>query len=793
MHFTGREVLLAELRAKLHETVSKQWNHRVALYGLGGVGKTQLALQYVHSQRAHYEWVYWISGDSETALFSGFQEIAKQTNCCSADANIKDVAKGVLSWLNQKEKFLLVIDNVDDVGVVDGYLPEISPGRHTLITTRNQYVGDIPAEGIEVGNLSLDDAIELLLVRTQARGITKTPEVECEAAQIVKELGFLPLAIEQAAAYIREVSKDLFKFLPSYRTNRKWHHKRLVKGNRNYSKSVATTWHLSFQQLEANHSDATQLLRFFAFLNPDGILTEFLEAGKEGLTENGLREVISDQDRFFDCLSELERFSLIARQNDHQNGQRITVHRLVQCVIKDEMLDEVFTVMTSNLIGLYESAFPRWDQDHEVREITIRLRCRRYQDQIMLPLTTTVPKNASKLGNLLLRFGMFLDTDGNYQKASELIAEAVQIKKEMGGAKHPDTLKATGKLASTYRKMGQWEDAAKLQEQVIEAMIRVLGEHPDTLTVMGHLAVTYGCQGRWGDAAKLQEKVMEGTTRVLGEDHPDTLMAMGKLAATYWYLGKWVDSVKLEEKVLEATTRVLGEDHLDTLTAMVNLGVTYRHQGRWEDAAKLHGKVVEARTRLLGEEHPNTLTAMANQAITYRSQGQLEDATILQEKVLDVTTRLFGEHHPSSLNAMSQLGVTYRDQGRLHDSIKLLERALKGQIKVGGGEHPNALIMMGSLGIAYQMSGRFDDSIMLFEKALETQKKVLGNEHPDTLRLISRLAVTYREAGRRHDSVELLQIAVEAQKRIHGDEHPDTLWSIKELEIGTQDIQEGIW
>ena len=156
--------------------------------------------------------------------------------------------------------------------------------------------------------------------------------MKAESAEIVQELGNLPLAIERADAYIQEASKDLFKFLLSYRPNRKIHHFKVPRGNRTYTKSVASTWLMSFEMIAECHSDAIEILRLFVFLNPDNVLINFLETGKQGLNPE-VFEIITDLDRFYEALSELERFSLIRREL----GQRITIHRLVQSIVKDEM------------------------------------------------------------------------------------------------------------------------------------------------------------------------------------------------------------------------------------------------------------------------------------------------------------------------------------------------------------------------------------------------------------------------------------------------------------------------
>lgn len=294
--------MLTTLRSKLTDTLPKEWNHRIALFGLGGIGKTQLALEYVYSSTGYYERIYWVSAVSEATLLSGFQEIARKSRCVPNYAILqpKETAKLVLDWLKTQDKWLLVFDNLDETEMADGYLPVRSAAKHTLITTRTTYCHHIPAEGLEVRPLDIDEATELLVLRSQVK---PSPERNTEATKIVKELGCLPLAIEQAAAYIRETSRDIFSYLTSYRKNRTVHHARKSDGIRAYyENTVATTWKLSFEQIEERNHDASNLLRLLAYLNPDGILTDFLEAGASDGSEGTVRDVLSDPDRFFGAL-----------------------------------------------------------------------------------------------------------------------------------------------------------------------------------------------------------------------------------------------------------------------------------------------------------------------------------------------------------------------------------------------------------------------------------------------------------------------------------------------------------
>ena len=353
----------------------------------------------------------------------------------------------MLKWLNEQDNWLVVIDNLDDINVIRGLLPNSSPDRHTLITTRNPNAEHIPAEGLQVSVYDVDDAIEFLLTRlgSQVRAVGETKEGKIECGKIVKELGYLPLAIEQAAAYIREVLKDLFQYLPSYRKDRrKLNSRASIANEAYYEASIATTWRLSFQKVEEINSDAAKLLRLLAFLNPDGILIEFLKAGTEGLSDD-LKTIVSD--KLYEALSELERFSLIGRQCDSTLGQKVTIHRLIQSIIKDEMSADLFLNMEVELIGLCNAAFPNW---HNWQPKLFQ-QSRRYQDQVVVPLCSVREIKSKELSRVLERVGVCLREDGKYQQARELLTKTVDIMNEAGGRDNLNTLTATTHLALTLR------------------------------------------------------------------------------------------------------------------------------------------------------------------------------------------------------------------------------------------------------------------------------------------------------------------------------------------------------
>jgi len=216
----GRGDFLSLLKDKLNMELSGKFNHRVALHGLGGVGKTQCALEYVYANKAIYRRIYWISAVNQASMLSDYQKIAKLVRLAiPQEASPADIAEAVLAWLRGERSWLVVIDNLDDIKVAQGLLPENAPGKHTLITTRNPRTQGIPAEPLEVPLLTPNDSVDLLSMLSNV--IAHDPDEEKQAYEIVEELGYLPLAIDLASAYVRDVTGNFSEYLQRYRINHK--------------------------------------------------------------------------------------------------------------------------------------------------------------------------------------------------------------------------------------------------------------------------------------------------------------------------------------------------------------------------------------------------------------------------------------------------------------------------------------------------------------------------------------------------------------------------------------------
>src|SRR5271154_3780781 len=428
--FTGCKEFLEILKQKLFDQTPKKLNYRIALYGMGGIGKTQTALEYVYSNRDTYKRIYWITAVDQASLLSGYRKIAIKAALKNLlNLNSVEIVEGVLSWLCQEQNWLVVIDNLDDINIATAFLPQTGPQQHTLITTRNPNSRGIPAEGLEVPLLDATDSVDLLSTLSNITIIANSIESD-QAARIVHKLGYLPLGIEQAAAYVREVAGDFASFLDDYHKNHTQVHEWIGQGNRSYAHSVATTWSMSFNIVRNNHPQAAELFQLLSYLNPDGVLIDFLQSGAEALSED-LQKVLSSRIDMSKTLIELEKFSLLKW---NRLNKSVLVHRLVQTVVKDEMSDADSITLRSTIINLCDQSFPKNSQDwiNEKRKI-----CRDYTDQVMGPLLDPEVLQTEKSADVIYRVAWFLREDGQISDSERLSSQAVKINTQILGDDHP--------------------------------------------------------------------------------------------------------------------------------------------------------------------------------------------------------------------------------------------------------------------------------------------------------------------------------------------------------------------
>ncbi|QKD50448.2 uncharacterized protein FOBCDRAFT_216488 [Fusarium oxysporum Fo47] len=788
---------------------------RVAIVGLGGVGKSQLAIEFAHrfAARLTETWVFWVHASTQARVIEGFKSIADKVKLMGRNRPDADILQLVFDWLSnaQNGKWLLVLDSADDSHVflhstsgdndngrkLVEYLPQSANGS-ILITTRNRdlafrLIGTSQAIHA-IGPMTQEEALKLLENRLGTLSDANA------AADFVRSLDLVPLAISQAAAYIqmRAPRTSLAQYLDEFRQSESKRVKLLshdagdlrrdLRQDGGASNVILTTWQVSFDHVRSRRPSAADLLSLMSFFNRQGIPESLLGPPKDcyNAAQSTSPEDITDSDsqgsdnetanEFEDDVAILRDYCLIMQGED---ANTFEMHGLVQLAmrrwLKAQGLQEKFL---EKYIVVMASSFPAGDYENW----TV---CRALFAHVEAAVEYRPNEdNLKKIwAGLLFNGGWYAWLQGRYAVGERMTSKARRTREKLLGKDHPDTLTSMNNLAGTYWSQGRWEEAEKLQIQVMETRKAKLGaDHPDTLTSMNNLALTYWDQSRLEEAEKLQLQVVETFKTKLGENHPNTLMSMNNLALTYWDQGRWEEAEKLQIQVMETRKAKLGADHPNTLMSMANLAWTYYNQGRLEEAEKLQLQVVETQKTKLGADHPDTLTSMNNLASTYWDQGRWEEAEKLRVQVMETFKTKLGADHPNTLTSMNNLASTYMDQGRLGEAEKLEVQVIETFKTKLGEDHPDTLISMNNLASTYCNQGRLEEAEKLQLQVMETQKTKLGADHPNTLMSINNIAWTWKSQGRHEEALSMMEVCVQRWRQVLGPCHPLTKGSLSILD-----------
>jgi hypothetical protein len=474
-YFTGRDLLLAETHARL--TPPEAVSRRVVLVGLGGVGKTQLAVEHAYRRRADYDLVWWVRSQEPTSLLGDYAALAGEPPLTAdlglaQDASQEEAAAAVRGWLERHRRWLLVLDNVVEPVAVAELLPRSGTG-HVLITTQAETGWEQLANPLPVEVLTPTDAAAFLLSRTKQEG----PEAAAAARTLASSLGGLPLALEQAAAYIVAAGTvSLADYARLFGTRAL----ELLKRGQplGYHHTVATTWSLALQKLQDKAPAAVGLLTLAAFLAPDDVPQPLVVAHGDVLPEP-LATTVADPLAAGDAVAALRGFSLVRVVADG-----LFAHRLLQAVVRAGLDDDAERAWASAAIRLLRTGFP-----HESSEVANWPECQR-----LLPHVLTVADHGRRLDLepaewlwLLHTAAVYLASRGQHRQALTLHERAVAGYGLALGEDHPDTLTAMHSLGQTRRYLGDLNGARDLLKQTLAARRRVLGDdHRDTLTTMSY-------------------------------------------------------------------------------------------------------------------------------------------------------------------------------------------------------------------------------------------------------------------------------------------------------------------
>lgn len=522
--FTGRDDILQRLHAVLHQQHATALTQSWALSGLGGIGKTQTALEYAYRHRQDYQCIFWANAATRDSLLADFVKIAALLGLPQKDEpDHERIVSTVKTWFATHADWLLMLDNADDVASARDFLPPERPG-HLILTSRAQALGSL-AEGIEMTDMGLAEGMQFLLRRAKllAPGmpLDQVAEEHLAAAEaIVIELAFLPLAIDQAGAYIDEVGCSLAAYRELYGRRRQELLQRRGHVPTDYPASVATTWSLSFQQVAQANPAAATVLHLCAFLEPDSIPEDIFMVDSDGWNQ-------STQDTLLlnDAIEELRRFSLIQRASDTKT---LRIHRLVQAVLQGAMDETTRRQWAERAVRATNAVFPRTIEVETWPQVIRYLPQAQACSLLIQEQTFTFPEAAS----LLVRTAQYIDAHALYEQAAQVLLQALHIQEQASEPEQLDIAVTLNSLAGIRRKQGKYEQAEPLYQRALDISEHALGpQHPETADILHDFALFLQQCGHTQEAADLFQRALAIRERSLGAQHPKTLETASALAA----------------------------------------------------------------------------------------------------------------------------------------------------------------------------------------------------------------------------------------------------------------------
>lgn len=724
--FVGRDSILEQLRQVLLGNGRAGISKVQVISGLGGIGKTQIALEYAYRHLNDYAWIFWVNAATELSLVDGFANIASSLDLPRANEKRAAVA-AVKLWLTEQTGWLLVMDNADDPSIIPPYVVGNQDG-HYLLTSRADTFDEVGvARPILVGTLSPEEATEFLLTRT-GRAEAEAPEREA-ARQIAEELGELPLALEQAASYISSRKSTFVAYLAAFRSRRLELLSKAVPKTGEYCETIGTTWSLNIEAVEQESEAAADVLEYASVLAPDHIPFELLVNCATNLgpaIEIALRGFYPNYDETLidDLLLPLTRYSLIEK---HAAWRTFSVHRLVQEVNRMYMGEDIVQKRKREMIEALASVFP-------IVVYETWRKCARF-----LPHAIQVVGNANdsdlyseQVGALLHRMAHYLDEAGDYFLSYSVYCKAVEVRERVLGLGHADLGTSLNNQGLLLHKLGQYTES--------EAVLR---------------------------------RALDVRTKAQGETHADVAQTLANLALTVRELGRLDECEGLLRQALKVY-ELQGDVHFDAKNTSVNNLATFLDlRGKPDEAEKLMREVLARQEAKYGPEHPNVGFTLCNLAVFAGGRDAVEDGLRLVRRGLAILEAKRGENHPHVASALNILGGLLQSSGKYEEAIAAYQRSGIIRATTLGAGHPDMAIIYNNLGSCFADQGDRISAIEHYRLGVELLESAVGPEDLAIGTLLNNWAYNLMEIGDVARAKELYERVYHIRRKVLGERHND--------------------
>ncbi|CUU59250.1 NB-ARC domain-containing protein [Parafrankia irregularis] len=638
--FTGRRHLLDAVHTGLSTPGGRV--AVTALRGLGGVGKTQLAIEYAWRHAGDYQLVWWINAEQHALIADQLAALAASLEL-PATGNTPADAAAVLTALTRRDHWLLIFDNAGSAEALRRWLPA-APTGHVLLTSRAPQWGAL-ATPVDVDVFDTDDALAFLTRRVPDLTEATTPgPARRLGTSLIEELGGLPLALEQAAAYLEATGTTPDRYLHAFRSRRTT---MLAQGkDLAYDGTIDTCWSLALERLNTHNPDAAWLLTLTAHLGPDPIPLAWLTP--EFLTRPTTSTDSTLGPDLDTLVGDLRRYSLIRRDKHH-----IQIHRLVAAVVRARTTFPA----AAHTRRLLTNARPTTDHRDPTgwpdwAELAAHTLTAPGLDPTHDPAADHDPPTRA----LLLSITDYLRIRADYHTALALARDLHHRWAEVLGPDDPDTLRSASGLAMVLALAGERQTARQIYEDTLTRQQQILGpDHPDTLHTASGVAGVLFVIGEHQAARQLHEDTLTRQRQIPGPDHPDTLHTASGLAAVLAAMGELQAARQLHEDTLTRQRQTLGPDDFDTMSTASGLATVLATLGERQAARQLFEDTLTRRRRTLGPAHPDTLFTAIGLAMVLAAVGELQAARQLLEDTVTRRRRILGPDDPVALQAEEAL------------------------------------------------------------------------------------------------------------------------------------------
>jgi tetratricopeptide (TPR) repeat protein len=703
-HFVGREEETGQISRRFAEKGTPPLIQPII--GLGGIGKTQLAADYVRNNRDRYDLVAWIRADEGPLDLA---RLAVQVGAADPLLGRQEQARRMLDSLCETDlSWLLVLDNMDSPTEMSRFCPSAGNG-HVLVTTRHQGLADFgPPISVEAFDAS---AGALYLLRRTGR-----LDEEESAHELARNLGGLPLALSHAAAYCATGTSfpdylDLLQNLPA---------RELFDSNLDsfYEQTVASTWQVSVKAAEAVAELAPTVLAVCSYLAPDEIPRPLFDRIAPDSENPQHRKSV------LDALAALHRFSLVDAR-----GEAVNVHRLLQKVTREDLVEKGDPRGRRIAVDALANAFPPdfgspavWPQIEALLPHVFALSSHREPPTLI----------DSQLVLLQLATCRYLEKVVSVEEHAVLAAVAAETSQAVLGPDHHVTLVVRASLVKAHQRLGKDQQAVESGAELLADVTRVMGvRHPETLRTQVVAMRTQSLFGR--SAAEIGEiaQVVPRCEEVLGADDPITVQAKDYLATVYMYVGKFQEAIDLGEEAWESQRRVSGAEDPETITTLSNLATyCFSSPDHIPRGVELSEEVLALRERVLGPKNPNTLASRTTLSDAYRTAGRVKEAIETGLRAVHDCEAVLGEDRFETITARVALGLAYQEAERFREGSTQYELALAASARIFGTDHIETIATRATLATMYARDGRCDDAIDAAEESLSVAERVLDDRHP---------------------------------------------------------------